>query len=247
MYLCWRGQCPKGVPAERKHVDPGSKMYVETVAKVPILAPKDHYYARQAVRDLSLASTMGATAAASAAPPPEVPGATTSGVAEEEPEGPPSTRLAASGVKRRRLYRQASSGDLVAWSPRDQPKVLLKEFVDECGGDKVKWVFYGTPAAGNGVLGCVEAGCCVIANCEDDHHASHFQTAIVEKGVEAFLAGESPAFGNPFLAARATDLVPGCKELDKEADKEKQEKQDKADKKGTRKGEEGVGGRARRE
>ena len=154
-------------------------MYVETVAKVPILAPKDHYYVSQAVRDLSLASTMGATAVASAAPPPEVP---TSEVAQEEPEGPPSTRLAASGVKRRRLYGQASSGDLVAWFPHDQPKLLLREFVHECGGDKVKWVFYGTPAAGNGVLGCVEAGCCVIANCEDEHHASNFPDCPCREG-----------------------------------------------------------------
>ena len=51
---------------------------------------------------------------------------------------------------------------------RQPHKALLREFVHECGGDKVKWVFYGTPAAGNGVLGCVEAGCCVIAHCEDD-------------------------------------------------------------------------------
>ena len=96
MYLCWRGQCPHGVPTERKHVDPGSKMYVETVAKVPILAPKDHYYVSQAVRDKSLASKMGAAPAAPAAPPTEGLDAAAS-AAVDEPEGPPTTRLAAPG------------------------------------------------------------------------------------------------------------------------------------------------------
>ena len=39
------------------------------------------------------------------------------------------------------------------WFPHDMDRDLLKELVWEAGGEKVKWIFVGTPAAGNGCLG----------------------------------------------------------------------------------------------
>ena len=58
----------------------------------------------------------------------------------------------------------------------------------------------------------------------DRHHADYFKRALVEKGVEAFLAGQSPVFGNPFLAARANSLLPGCKEWVEDVNKAKADK-----------------------
>ena len=80
-------------------------------------------------------------------------------------------------MKRRRLYRQASANEVV-WFPHDNPAILMHELVWESGGPQVRWIFFGTPVAGNGVLGAIEMGCSVICLCEDDHHKEHFLKAL---------------------------------------------------------------------
>ena len=72
-------------------------------------------------------------------------------------------------LKKRKFYRQ-STDTMEVWFPQDNAKELLKEFVWTAGGDKVKWVCHGTPAAGNGVVGILEMGCNAMALCQDEHH-----------------------------------------------------------------------------
>eukprot|EP00974_Lingulodinium_polyedra_P133443 11225615-Lingulodinium_polyedra.AAC.1 len=112
---------------------------------------------------------------------------------------------------------------------------LLKELVWEAGGNHVKWVFYGTPAAGNGVLGVLEMGCSAICLCEDAHHKEHFLKALEQKAVENFLLGSSNVFGDADLLAKAQKYVPRPepKKKDKKDDKEdkKEGNGDKEDKK----------------
>ena len=47
--------------------------------------------------------------------------------------------------------------------PHDLPSLLVKEIVWESGFDLVTLVLYGTPAAGSGVLACLEMGCTVVS------------------------------------------------------------------------------------
>ena len=70
----------------------------------------------------------------------------------------------------------------------------------EAGGNHVKWVFYGTPAAGNGVLGVLEMGCSAICLCEDAHHKEHFLKALAQKAVDTSVHAE--------LLAKAHEYVP---------------------------------------
>ena len=123
-----------------------------------------------------------------------------------EQAGPTPHELLQS-VKRRRFYRRAS-GEEVVWFPHDNHTALLKELVWEAGGSHVKWVFYGTPAAGNGVLGVLEMGCSVICLCEDSHHKEHFLKTLEQKAVENFLLGSSNVFGDADLLAKAQKYVP---------------------------------------
>ena len=89
----------------------------------------------------------------------------------------------------------------------DNSEALIKELVWESGGvGVVKWMFYGAPAAGNGVLGALEMGCNVIALAADTHHKEHFQKALLQKAVESSLGGRSVAFGNQALLLRAKQL-----------------------------------------
>ena len=226
MFLCWRTSIPPGIPQTRKFVDAGSKLYVESMTKAPIIIPKDHFYVSAELKDRSLQSKLGSVTNNITKPPAgaaEAAVVPTSGEAAEA-AGPtadvPSGKcVAAAGSKRRRLYKH-DSAETEIWFPHDQPRALMREIIHECGGDRVKWVFHGTPAAGNGVLGCVESNCCVIAACEDELHAEHFKRAILQKGVEAFLSGGAPIFGSPFLAAKAQSLVAGCKDLTPKEKKE---------------------------
>ena len=232
MFLCWRTSVPPGIPQTRKFVDAGSKLYVESMTKVPIIIPKDHFYVSAELKDRSLQSKLGSVTNNITKPPAgaaEAAVVATSGEAAEAAgstaDVPSGKSVAAAGSKRRRLYKH-DSAETEIWFPHDQPRALMREIIHECGGDRVKWVFYGTPAAGNGVLGCVESNCCVIAACEDELHAEHFKRAILQKGVEAFLSGGAPIFGSPFLAAKAQSLVAGCKDLTPKEKKEEDESQD---------------------
>ena len=101
----------------------------------------------------------------------------------------------------------------------------MKELVWEAGGNHVKWVFYGTPAAGNGVLGVLEMGCSAICVCEDAHHKEHFLKALEQKAVEQFLLGSSNVFGDADLLAKAQKYIPRSepKKKAKEDNKDKEE------------------------
>ena len=81
---------------------------------------------------------------------------------------------------------------------------LAQEFVHEAGGEEVKWVLHGTPAAGNVVLGSLEMNCNTIVFCEDTDHQTQFMQTLMEKAAERLASGQSRVFGNPFLRAKLT-------------------------------------------
>ena len=138
-------------------------------------------------------------------------------------------------VKRRRLYRRAT-GEEVVWFPHDNHTALLKELVWEAGGNHVKWVFYGTPAAGNGVLGVLEMGCSAICLCEDAHHKEHFLKALEQKAVDNFLLGSSNVFGDADLLAKAQKYVPRPEPKKKAKDDKEDKKEGKDDKEDKKEG-----------
>jgi len=128
-------------------------------------------------------------------------------------------------VKRRKLYRQAT-GDQQVWFPFEMAVATAQELVWEAGGnDYVKWVFHGTPGAGNAVLGTTEMNANAIVLCEDDHHKEHFKRHFIQKAAERVCAGQARVFTNPFLAARVLQLFDkdDSKSKKKTKDKEKQE------------------------
>ena len=49
-------------------------------------------------------------------------------------------------------HAAVASVNEVVWFPHDNPAILMQELVWESGGPQVKWVFFSTPADGNGVL-----------------------------------------------------------------------------------------------
>ena len=127
-------------------------------------------------------------------------------------------------VKKRKLYRQLT-GTEVPWFPHDNDVDLLKELVHEAG--KPRWVYFGTPAGGAGMHGCIEKGCSVLALCFDDHHRKHLDPFLTERAVEAMLSNNTMVFKNDALLQRSVQL-----RLTKEdAPKEEQKDEKKADKK----------------
>ena len=213
VFLCWKGKLPKGMPRSRLYVDKDTSMYNDVVLKVPVVAPKDLTFVGKEVREISL-RTMGGVLA----PEPDafckddegagpddgaVSAAVTGAAAQSDPE---YHAKVSQHVKRRRLYRQVSGTD-VAWFPHDNAADVLKECVWEAGGDKVRWVLHGTPAAGAGVVGCLEMGASVVCMCDDAHHKSHFEKSLQEKCVEVMLGG-SRVFKDQELQARAEKLCP---------------------------------------
>ena len=81
---------------------------------------------------------------------------------------------------------------------------LAKDFCWEAGNPR--WVFHGTPAGGAGVHGCSEAGCSVVLLCFDEHHRTHLRTCLLERSVEALVAGSSVVFKDTELHARSVNL-----------------------------------------
>ncbi len=148
LYFCWRGRMPKNIPSERWYVDQGSPLYVEVMFKVPVVPPKELTFVSKTVREASLKRM---------AAPPAPGGAADAEDLAEDGEGGPTRQELLQHVKRRRLYRQSTGTDEV-WFPHDNPIPLMKELVWEAGGDHVKWVLCGTPAAGNGVAGVLHMG-----------------------------------------------------------------------------------------
>ena len=218
-YLCWKGACPKNMPKHRYYVDAGSGLYVNTMLRVPVLAPKDLTFVDRAVSETSM-KVMGASPASTAVV--ETTGVDTcaddsmeleAASAAVEAEQPGSL---VQHVKKRKLYRHAT-GEEVEWFPLDNSPDLLRELAWECGGNTVRWVLHGTPASGAGVIGCLEMGCSVVCLCEDAHHKGNFQIALKERAVERLITG-SRVFKDPGLSARAVDLLPGANKEDKDLD-----------------------------
>ena len=121
-----------------------------------------------------------------------------------QPDGPDKDdkALVASQVKKRKLYRQHTGTD-VPWFPHDNDMELLKEFCWE--GGKPRWVFFGPPAGGAGIHGCLEAGASVVALCYDEHHRTHLQRFLLQRAVEALVSGTTLVFGDPALQAKSTE------------------------------------------
>lgn len=108
--------------------------------------------------------------------------------------------------KKRKLYRQAT-GTTQVWFPFEMAVPMAQEVVWESGGDEVKWVLHGTPAAGNGVLGSLEMNCSTIVFCQNSHYKQHFRKALIEKIAERLASGQARVFGNPFLRAKLNAAV----------------------------------------
>ena len=219
------------MPLERWYVDAGSPLYVEVMNKVPVVAPKDLAFVDKTVREISLRRMVAAPAVSAAPADDEAESAAASAdpAALGDQTGPTPHELLQS-VKRRRLYRRAT-GEEVVWFPHDNHTALLKELVWEAGGNHVKWVFYGTPAAGNGVLGVLEMGCSAICLCEDAHHNEHFLKALEQKAVDMFLLGSSNVFGDADLLAKAQKYVPRAEPKKKAKDDKEDKKEGQDDKK----------------
>ena len=125
-------------------------------------------------------------------------------------------------IKKRKLYRQLT-GTEVPWFPHDNDIELLKELCHEAG--RPRWVYFGTPAGGAGIHGCIEMGCSVLALCYDDHHRTHLGPFLVQRAVETMLGSNTMVFHNESLLARAVQL-----RLTKEGPKEEKKDDQKEDK-----------------
>ena len=60
VFFCWKGNMPKGLPAERGYVNRGSRTYMECMLHVPVLAPRDLAWVEKEVRETSLKSLIAA-------------------------------------------------------------------------------------------------------------------------------------------------------------------------------------------
>ena len=152
--------------------------------------------------------------------------------------------LRSGGHKKRRLYRQAT-GSEVPWFPHDNDSELLKELCHEAG--RPRWVYFGTPAGGAGIHGCMEIGCSVIALCYDAHHLETLGSFFVKRAVEAMLSSTSMVFRNEDLVSkgkqlRLADTKESCKnglkqdkKKDEEEEEEKEEKEEKEEEKKVKK------------
>ena len=136
-------------------------------------------------------------------------------------------------VKKRKLYRQLT-GTEVPWFPHDNDIELLKELCHEAG--KPRWVYFGTPAGGAGIHGCIESGCSVLALTFNDHHRTILKPFLVERAVEAMLGSNTMIFMNEALLARSVKLRltkedTTAKEDPKDAKKDGKKDEKKEDKK----------------
>ena len=105
------------------------------------------------------------------------------------------------------------------WFPHDNDPELLKELCHEAGRPRL--VYFGTPAGGAGIHGCIEMGCSVIAL---QHHKKHLGPFLVERAVEAMLGNNTLVFHNEGLLARAKQLRIGPDEKKKQEDQKDEEK-----------------------
>jgi hypothetical protein len=199
----YKGKIPKNLPKNRVYVDGGSALFNQVLRNVPVLAPKHQSFVSKGVREQSLSSMLG------------VPHTDDLGEREnfeddddamglDQSNGDAEQdKVIESAQKKRKLYRHHSGTD-VPWFPHDNDMELLRELCWEAGNPR--WVFHGTPAGGAGVLGCLEAGCSVVALCYDDHHRTHLKRIFLERAVEAMVTGTTQVFKDEALLARSIEL-----------------------------------------
>ena len=252
MLLCYKGRLPKNLATTRAHVDPGSTLFQEVVKNVPVLPQKSHALVTKEVREISLQNMVGtcvteveATDREKNGLPPAPPNDEESGGADADAATAvaPEKALVTAVLKKRKLYRQLT-GSEVPWFPHDNDMELLKELCHEAG--KPRWVYFGTPAGGAGMHGCIEFGCSVLALTVDEHHKKHLGPFLVERAVEAMLGSSTLVFMNESLLTRAVQLrltrqdakedhkedkKEDAKEKKKEPKKEKKSSEEKAKKK----------------
>ena len=224
LLLVCKEKLPTNMPAKRLYVDAGSKLFISTLRNVPVLAPTMQALVSREVRETSLASMLGEPHKDEEEglhqPEPE----------EEIPEAEQdrAKALVAAHVKKRKLYRQLT-GQEVPWFPHDNAPELLKELCWEAG--KPRWVLHGTPAAGAGLLGCLELGCSVVGLCWDEHHREHMSRNLLERAVESMVAGTTNVFKDEALQARSLELklAPPPSKKDKKVKKSKKDKKQAAE------------------
>jgi hypothetical protein len=229
---------PKQLAKMRVHVDGGSPMFNEVVRNVPVLAQKNHALVSRAIREQSLQAMTGVDVTEAEAndpelqdiPPMEDEDVATVGADAETADASSEKALVVAAVKRRRLYRQLT-GTEVPWFPHDNDIELLKELCHEAG--RPRWVYFGTPAGGAGIHGCIEMGCSVLALCYDDHHRTHLGPFLLQRAVEAMLGSTTMVFQNESLVARAKQLrlTKPDKKDDQQEDKTEEQKEEKQEEK----------------
>ena len=207
LFLAYLGTMPRHLPRKRQYLDPGSPLFNQLMRNVPVLAPRHQALVSRAVRDTSLNSMIGV---ASVEDENEKEKKQQDDEIDEraplnQQSGPKPEDIAvlAAQVKKRKLYRQHTGTD-VPWFPHDNDFDVLKELCWEAGNPR--WVFFGTPAGGAGVHGCLEAGCSVVALCYDEHHRSTLQKFFLQRAVEAMVTGTTVVFKDMKLQARAVEF-----------------------------------------
>jgi len=240
LYLCYKNRVPKQLSKLRVHVDAGSAVFNEVVRSVPVLPQKSHALVDRQIRETSLESMISVDVCEMEAKDPhhQAPlpmddddeDAATAGADAETADAAAahaSKALLSATVKKRKLYRQLT-GSEVPWFPHDNDIELLKELVHEAG--RPLWVYFGTPAGGAGIHGCIEMGCSVLALCYNAHHREHLGPFLVQRAAEAMLGRNTMVFTNEGLVARAKQLSL-TKEDAKEDKKDDQKEDKKVDKK----------------
>jgi len=202
---CYKGKSPKNQPKNRMHVDAGSCLFDSVLRNVPVLAPKHQAFVSKEVRETSLRSMQGVTQSYTNDERERLKAMhdDDDGMGLDQPNGDAQQEAILTAQRKRQLYKQPSKTD-VPWFPHDNDMALLKEFCWESGTPR--WVLHGTPAGGAGVLGCLEAGCSVVALCYDDHHRTHLTKILLERAVEAMVAGTAQVFKDEALLARSIEL-----------------------------------------
>ena len=227
LYLCYKHRAPKNLAKTRMYVDSGSAVWNQVVRNVPILSHKNHALVTREVREESLQSMIGVDVAEVEAKEDEA--ATAKPIDEDEAEkaGPADAAtekaVVTAAIRKRRLYRQLT-GSEVPWFPHDNDIELLKELCHEAG--KPRWVYFGTPAGGAGIHGCIEMGCSVLALCFDDHHKKNLQPFLVQRAVEAMIGKDTMVFRNDDLEARAKELKLAKDDTKEDEKEDKKKKED---------------------
>ena len=225
MLLVYKGPRQPKLKKERRFVDQGSLVYVNSIRNVPVLSPKNQAYVSKEVRDESLRAMVG-----SVEPEDLDDEANSQGLLEDDGLHQPknSARIMENAVKRRKLYRQVST-DMVQWFPHDNDLDLLKELCHEA--NRPRWVLHGTPASGAGVHGCLEMGASVVNLCFNEHHKQHLERHLLERAVEAVVSGQSNILQDEDLVLKSNSL-----NLEKEKKDKKKKADDSDDEEKTKKG-----------